>query len=370
MTFNGTIPGPAIVANWGDNLVIHVTNKLANNGTAVHWHGVRQLENNEHDGVPGVTQCPIAPGDTLTYRFRATQYGTTWYHSHFTLQYGDGLLGPLIINGPATANYDQDLGPLMLTDWPHQSLFALWETATSGYAPFLDNTLMNGTNTYDCSHSTDANCLGTGSRFEVAFLKGNKYRMRLINGATHAHFRFSMDNHTFQVIANDLVPIVPYTTDNLLIGMGQRYDIIIEANATVGNYWLRAGFQISCGNNLNPSNALGIIRYKGSSTADPTTTGKTYPESCDDEPLANLVPYLNMNVSEAHSASVLDIGFYFTNAFYWTVNTSALHLNWSEPTNLKIFNHEAIFPTPYNVYPLALVDEWVYWIIQDHSGLG
>jgi len=61
MTFNGTIPGPTIEAEWGDELVIHVTNDMELNGTSVHWHGLRQLGSVEYDGVPGVTQCPIAP---------------------------------------------------------------------------------------------------------------------------------------------------------------------------------------------------------------------------------------------------------------------------------------------------------------------
>lgn len=69
--FNGTIPGPAIIADWGDDIVIHVTNGLEYNGTAIHWHGIRQLGTSEYDGVPGVTQCPISPGDELTYKFHA-----------------------------------------------------------------------------------------------------------------------------------------------------------------------------------------------------------------------------------------------------------------------------------------------------------
>lgn len=56
-----------IQADWGDRLKIHVTNNLVDNGTAIHWHGLRQLNSAEYDGVPGVTQCPIAPGNTLTY---------------------------------------------------------------------------------------------------------------------------------------------------------------------------------------------------------------------------------------------------------------------------------------------------------------
>jgi FtsP/CotA-like multicopper oxidase with cupredoxin domain len=51
MTFNGTIPGPALIGDWGDTFVIHVTNNLENNGTAIHWHGMRQLNNTEFDGV-------------------------------------------------------------------------------------------------------------------------------------------------------------------------------------------------------------------------------------------------------------------------------------------------------------------------------
>jgi FtsP/CotA-like multicopper oxidase with cupredoxin domain len=71
LSFNGTIPGPTIIADWGDDVIIHVANNLVLNGTAIHWHGIRQLGTSEYDGVPGVTQCPIAPGDTLTYKFHA-----------------------------------------------------------------------------------------------------------------------------------------------------------------------------------------------------------------------------------------------------------------------------------------------------------
>jgi FtsP/CotA-like multicopper oxidase with cupredoxin domain len=53
----------------------------------------------------------------MTYTWRATQYGTTWYHSHFSLQAWEGVLGGIIINGPATSNYDEDKGVLFLNDW-------------------------------------------------------------------------------------------------------------------------------------------------------------------------------------------------------------------------------------------------------------
>jgi FtsP/CotA-like multicopper oxidase with cupredoxin domain len=128
MVANGTMPGPAIVADWGDNIVVHVTNNVATNGTSIHWHGMRQLNNNQYDGAPGVTQCPLAPGQSMTYKFHASQYGTAMYHSHFSVQYSMGLYGPLIINGPATADYDEDLGSVFMNDWGHETEFYRWAT--------------------------------------------------------------------------------------------------------------------------------------------------------------------------------------------------------------------------------------------------
>lgn len=87
------------------------------------------------DGVPSVTQCPIAPGDTQTYKWRATQYGSSWYHSHFSVQAWDGVFGGILINGPATANYDVDLGHIFLNDWSHQTADVLALAAASTGPP-------------------------------------------------------------------------------------------------------------------------------------------------------------------------------------------------------------------------------------------
>ena len=90
-------------------------------------HGIRMFETGFSDGVPGVTQCPIAKDQKYTYMFKATQYGTTWYHSHYSLQYTDGLLGPLTIYGPASVEkYDDALDPLILADRIHQGAFRRW----------------------------------------------------------------------------------------------------------------------------------------------------------------------------------------------------------------------------------------------------
>jgi FtsP/CotA-like multicopper oxidase with cupredoxin domain len=104
-------------------------------------HGFLQKETPYYDGVPSVgvsrlwtprvfaahvlttkppQQCPIAPGSTFTYKFRASQFGTTWYHAHYSAQYSGGVVGPLIVFGPKNVPCDIDLGPVMLSDWYHK----------------------------------------------------------------------------------------------------------------------------------------------------------------------------------------------------------------------------------------------------------
>lgn len=89
---NGQYPGPLIEANWGDTINVKVTNgiktqgNLTEEGTSLHWHGLNQKPTPWYDGVPSVHQCPIAPGKSFTYSFVATNYGSAWYHSHYSAQ--------------------------------------------------------------------------------------------------------------------------------------------------------------------------------------------------------------------------------------------------------------------------------------------
>jgi len=145
--FNNTYPGPWIQACWGDTIHITVINNLTYNGTTIHWHGIRQLGTLEMDGVNGVTQCPIAPKDRFTYTFEAKQYGTSWYHSHYSLQYADGLLGPLTIYGPTSANWNEARDPLLVTDWSHRSAFKdFYKEYNGGKGPLpkMNSVLING----------------------------------------------------------------------------------------------------------------------------------------------------------------------------------------------------------------------------------
>lgn len=213
----------------GDTVKIHVTNKLTNNGTGIHWHGIRQNYTVQEDGVPSITQCPIAvsrrpyvnrgdtgtdkvyqPGQSLTYTWRATQYGTSWYHSHYSLQAWNGVFGAIVIHGPATANYDEELEPIVLSDWTHKTVDYLYTRAQILGPPTLDNGLINGKNTGP----------NGGSRYETSFKAGKRYRVRIVNTAIDTHYKFAIDGHKFKVIAMDFVPIVPYETTYLDINMG------------------------------------------------------------------------------------------------------------------------------------------------------
>jgi len=143
LTINGSIPGPTIEASWGDTVKVHFTNSLTYNGSSIHFHGVRQNWTNANDGVVSITQCPTPPDDTVTYTWKATQYGSSWYHSHYSLQAWDGVFGGILIHGPATANFDEDLGVLFLNDWDHETADALYSVAQSSGPPTLQTGLIN-----------------------------------------------------------------------------------------------------------------------------------------------------------------------------------------------------------------------------------
>lgn len=325
--------------------------------------------------MASITQCPTAPGDTITYKWRATQYGSSWYHSHFYVQAWDGVFGGIVINGPATGNYDHDLGNIALTDWDHDTADNLvLQSAVSG-PPEMANGLINGTNTF-----TQADGTVVGSRFETTFTSGESYLLRLVNTAADTHFKFTIDNHTMQVIASDFVPIQPYTTDVVNIAIGQRYDVIVTANAAADNYWMRAIAQTACSDNANPDNIKGIIRYAnaGNSTADPTTTAATAAsvDECVDEPVASLVPYLQID-----AADLADVSDDFSVAiaseagrFYWYMANSTFVSQWDEPTIEQVYerattDRSLAFATAQHVYELPDANQWVYWIVQTAMGV-
>jgi FtsP/CotA-like multicopper oxidase with cupredoxin domain len=362
MVINGQYPGPTIEANWGDMLEIHVKNSLTNNGTSIHWHGLRQLGTNQMDGTNGITECPIAPGVTKVYKFRATQYGTSWYHSHYSVQYADGVLGTIIIHGPSTANYDIDLGTLPITDWFQKPIFTVNAAALHAAGPpTADSILINGTGISN-----------SGGKAAVTELTpGKKHLLRIINTGINAYFHVTADGHPFTVVAADFVPIVPYKTDSLVLAVGQRYDVIIEANQEPGNYWFRVG---PGGNRCDgpiagAADGKSILRYKGCAEAAPNSTGIVLPTGCYDE--TNIVPYVKTTVPQGHPEG-LKLGFQISaargNLIQWLVNDSSLQIDFKKPTLQYVIDNNFNFPTTDNVFTVGEINQWQYWVIQQANG--
>lgn len=377
---NGQFPGPAIECNWGDWVTIKVHNQMSANGTTIHWHGIRQVGTNDQDGVPGVTECALAPGQSRTYQWRASSYGTSWYHSHWNLQYGDGVQGPIIIHGPATSNYDVDAGPVMIAD-----TFGMTATAFGSITAHVgpansDNYLLNGHNTRPDLSS------GQHSLWKVQ--KGKKYLFRIINSAAQNMYAVSIDQHRMQVIAADFVPIAPYITEWLNIGIGQRYDVVVEMNQDVDSYFFRAVTQTLCpsgSNNTGLGQANGIIAYEGvhehpiylpTSTANGNKTAADF-ATCNDEPLASLVPHLKKDAgtksafiasaSTIPGGTVTKIGTSDDGAvFRWFLNNGAMYVNYTQPTIQSLGDGYALNDTVYaNQITLNQKDQWVYFVIQN-----
>jgi uncharacterized cupredoxin-like copper-binding protein len=195
MAYNGMIPGPELRADLGDKVEIVLHNEL-DQPTTLHLHGMTVP--NGMDGVPGITQDAVMPGESFTYRFTARNSGSNMYHSHFNAvdQVPGGLLGALIVNDPADPHVDVDY-TMVLNDGP------------------LGFTL---------------NGKGFPATEPIVASKGQLVRIRYMNEGLQIH---PMHLHGLpqQVIAKDGHLLEhPYTADTVLVAPGERYDVLVKAD--------------------------------------------------------------------------------------------------------------------------------------------
>lgn len=219
--FDGAVPGPVLRGMQGGRMRQRVVNRLEV-PTTVHWHGIR-LENNM-DGVPELTQNPIAPGDTFDYDFRLPDAGTYWYHSHNRSfeQVARGLLGPLIVDETDPPEVDLD-EVLMLDDWRLQqdaslagSFGALFDMAHGGR---IGNWItVNGV-----------------GEWQRELPHGARVRLRLINGANARVFSLSLKGLRAFTVALDGQPVTtPFATDSVSLAPAQRVDLVADVTAKDG----------------------------------------------------------------------------------------------------------------------------------------
>lgn len=289
---NNQFPAPTIEANWGDTITVNVCNNITGpeEGTSLHWHGLLQKASPWYDGVPAVEQCPIAPGQCMTYAFLADVYGTSWYHSHYSAQYNAGLAGPMIIHGPSQVAYDIDVGPIMLSDWYHQTYEQIVDQIMSSppsAPPTSDSNLINGKMSFDCAQLTNKTqqCTSNAGLSKFQFTSGKTHRLRLINSGSEGIQRFTIDGHNMTVIANDFVPVRSYTTNVVTLGVGQRTDVIVTGIGQPDSaYWMRSDLSPNC-DLANHPYALAAIYYE---TANTSTVPKTTPTPYDDSKCGNV----------------------------------------------------------------------------------
>ncbi len=214
--FNGQVPGPMLRVPQGEELVVRFRNELEQ-GSAVHWHGIRI--DNAMDGVVGLTQPSVMPGEDFEYRFKVPDAGTYWYHAHqnSSEQVGRGLYGVLLVEESEPPEVDQDV-TLALDDWRLDDTGAIHPSFT---------------NLHDISHAGRmGNWLtvnGKGSE-SVTVRPGERVRLRLLNTANSLVMPLRLPDWNHWIMALDGMPLntpTP-TTDDLVLGPGQRIDIIVD----------------------------------------------------------------------------------------------------------------------------------------------
>ena len=221
-TYDGAVPGPTLRVRQGVPLRAVVENGL-DEGTTVHWHGMRLP--NAMDGVPGLTQPPIRPGERFTYAFTPQDAGTFWYHPHANglEQIGRGLAGVLIVEEPEPPPFDREL-VWGLSDW------RLTEGAQ--IAPGFGNrmsAMMAG---------RIGNVVTLNGRIpdSVAVRAGERVRLRLANLSVARIMALRFEGHRPVVVALDGQPCEPHEPANgrLLLGAAMRADVVLDMQGDPG----------------------------------------------------------------------------------------------------------------------------------------
>jgi FtsP/CotA-like multicopper oxidase with cupredoxin domain len=231
-SYDGRVPGRPIRVTAGEVVRATVTNQLPAD-TSVHWHGIALR--NDADGVPGVTQPPIAPGSELTYEFTAPHPGTYWFHPHTGTQLDRGLYAPLIVDDPAEPGDYDDEWTVVLDDWldgvtgtPDELLEELRGGGMAHHGHMGQASPLLGGDAGDVVYPhflLNGRLPAAPVTFEAA--PGTRVRLRLVNAGADTAFRVALGGHVLTVTHTDGFPVEPVQTDAVLVGMGERYDVLV-----------------------------------------------------------------------------------------------------------------------------------------------
>ncbi|MCF4469089.1 multicopper oxidase domain-containing protein [Acinetobacter baumannii] len=296
ITVNGKFVAPLLEFEEGDDAVIRVHNKLKNQDSSIHWHGL--ILPGIMDGVPGFNQFDgIAPNKTYEYKFKVRQNGTYWYHSHSKGQEQDGLYGPLVIypknKVPLTAGEKADRDYVVLLSDFHNStsgqIMSNLKKEADYYqnrretvfdvfrqikrdglkATWKDRSMWNQMRMLktDMSDVTNYTFLMNGKTPEQNwtgnFKAGEKVRLRFINASAMSLFDVRISNLKMTVVSADGQPVKPVPVDEFRIGTAETYDVIVEPKQA--NYQIeaesidRSGFSIGTLHDENTSPVKSIV---------------------------------------------------------------------------------------------------------------
>ncbi|KAJ8764045.1 hypothetical protein K2173_004936 [Erythroxylum novogranatense] len=261
ITVNGMFPGPTLEINNGDTLEVTVTNKAQYNVT-IHWHGVRQMRTAWADGPEFVTQCPIRPGGTYTYRFTIQgQEGTLWWHAHSTWLRAT-VYGALIIHPKAGSSYPftkpKRENPIILGEWWNANPIDVLRQATrTGAAPNVSDAYTINSqpgDLYSCSKQDTV---------VVPIDSGETNLLRVINAGMNQPLFFTVANHRLTVVGADASYVKPFTTTVLMLGPGQTTDVLIAGHQPPARYYMAArAYQSAQNAPFGNTTTTAILEYK------------------------------------------------------------------------------------------------------------
>jgi CopA family copper-resistance protein len=254
---NGRIPAPLLRWREGDTITLRVSNRLSA-PSSIHWHGM--IVPADMDGVPGLSFDGIAPGATYVYHFKVNQSGTYWYHSHSRFQEQTGLYGPIVIAPRRGERHRADREHvLLLSEWTDLDPEHIYRTLKlqSNYFNFAQRTVgdffndvrkkgwkptladrrlwgemrMDPTDLADVSgyaYTYLMNGTTPAGNWTGVFRRGERVRLRIINGSSMTFFDIRIPGLKLTVVAADGQDVEPVTVDEFRIGLAEVYDVIVE----------------------------------------------------------------------------------------------------------------------------------------------
>ena len=254
---NGRLPGPVLRWREGDSVSLRVTNRLSV-PTSIHWHGM--IVPADMDGVPGLSFHGIAPGASYLYRFPVNQSGTYWYHSHSRFQEQTGLYGAIVVTPRGGERHPTERDyTVLLSDWSdvdpehiyhllkvHPSYFNLGQRTVGdlladarrqGWQATLAERGMWGRMRMDPTDLADVsgyaytylmNGVTPAGNWTGLFQRGERVRLRFINGSSMSYFDVRIPGLKLQVVAVDGQDIEPVGVDEFRIGAAEVLDVIVQ----------------------------------------------------------------------------------------------------------------------------------------------